>query len=53
MSSFLTLDVHSLASASQPRLSATGPKWFVFETSDLRSLDNIALNPSLHKGNHE
>ena len=30
---YIMLAMHSLAAASLPRLSATGSKWFVFQTS--------------------
>ena len=50
MSSFLTLAMHSLAAESRPRLSETEPTCFCSKTH-LRSVGDIALNPSLNKNN--
>ena len=50
MSSYLTLAMHSLAAESRHRLSETEPTCFFPETN-LRSVSDIALNPSLHNNN--
>ena len=41
------------AFAGRPRLSQTELKWFVFETSTVRSVGDAALNPSLRKRNRD
>ena len=46
---YCRIDMHSLAAASRSGLLETKPKLFVFETSYLRSVDDIALNLSLRK----
>ena len=47
------LDMHSLTAENRPRLPGMRPKWFVFESPDLRSVSDIALNTSLRNTKRE